>query len=138
MGKTVTLTPRLAYYDMSTQSTRNVSAEPLVFTVASPAQVADQEVDDQVLTIAARLEAEKAKLKAMALERDGERDKAKALLRGTAQMMDSFALAPAAQAVRAELEELEEEVDQGISQSRRKAVTYSAYRAQRSRRDYKK
>jgi Ca-activated chloride channel family protein len=130
--------PQLGYYDVSTQSSCEVDAEPLVYTVASPAQVAGQPVDEEVLAIAARLEVEGAKLRAMRLEREGQGDEAQALLRTTVQAVAAFAPAPAVQAAQAELEELEEEVKQGLSKARRKAVTYSAYMAHHSRRDYKK
>jgi Ca-activated chloride channel family protein len=129
---------RLAYYDVSTQRGCEVDAEPLVYTVASAAEVANQGVDEEVLASAARLEVEGAKLRAMKLEREGQPDEAQALLRAAAQVVAAFAPAPAAQVAQAELEELEEEVERGLSKARRKAVTYSAYLAHHSRRDYKK
>lgn len=138
MGETLSVAPRLAFHDVATQSTCEISVEPLVYTVASPSQVAEQPVDEEVLTVAARLEVEGAKMRAMKLEREGQRDQAKAVLRGTAQAVAAFAAAPAAQAAQDELSELEDEVEEGLSEARRKAVTYAAYRTQRSRRDYKK
>ncbi len=134
----LSISPQLDYYDVATQRTQQISASPLQLRVASPSEVAGQPVDEEVLAIAARLEAERAKLQAMKLEREGRRDQAKALLRGAAQAVAAFAAAPAAQAVRAELEELEEEVETGMSEKRRKTVTYHAYRTHHSRKDYKK
>ena len=137
LGETLSVMPRLAYYDVATE-TATRSGEPLVYTVASPSQVADQSVDEEVLSIAARLQVEGAKLRAMKLEREGQRDQATALLRGAAQLVGTFAPAPDAELAQAELADLEEEVDEGLSEARRKAVTYHAYMAQRSRQDYKK
>jgi Ca-activated chloride channel family protein len=130
--------PELAHYDVSAQSSCRIDAEPLVYTIASPAQVASQQVDEEVLSVAARLEVEGAKLRAMRLEREGQQDDAQALLRKTVQAIAAFAPAPAVQTAQAELKELEEEVREGMSQARRKAVTYRAYMAHHSRRDYKK
>lgn len=138
LGETLNVVPRLAYHDVTSQSTREVGGDPLVYTVASASQVADQPVDEDVLIIAARLEAEGAKLQALKLEREGQLDQAKSLLRRAVQAVAAFAPAPAARAVQAELEELEEEVADGLTEARRKRVTYSAYRAHHSRRDYKK
>lgn len=136
-GQTLDVVPRVDYHDVTTQASAS-AVESLVYSVASPSQVAEQSVDEEVLTIAARLEVEGAKLRAMKLEREGQRDQAKTLLRGTAQAVAAFAAAPAAQAIQAELADLEEELEQGLTQARRKAVTYTAYRTHRSRRDYKK
>jgi Ca-activated chloride channel family protein len=138
MGKTLTLVSILSYYDVDSQSTREVESEPLVYTVASSTEVADQVVDEEVLALAARLEAEAAKLQAMKLEREGQRDQAKQVLRQVSHSLAAFAPAPAARAVQAELQELEDQVDAGLGEAERKAVTYSAYRKHRSRRDYKK
>jgi Ca-activated chloride channel family protein len=137
LGETLNVVPRLDYHDVATQASAS-SVESLVYTVANPSQVAEQPVDEEVLTIAARLEVEGAKLRAIKLEREGQHDQARVLLRGTAQAIAAFAAAPAAQAVQAELADLEEELEQGLTQARSKAVTYTAYRAHRSRRDYKK
>lgn len=132
------ISAKMDYYDVATQRTQEINTSPLQFRVASPSEVASQPVDEEVLSIAARLEAERAKLQAMKLEREGRRDQAKALLRGTAQAVAAFAAAPAARAVRDELEALEKEVETGMSEKRRKTVTYHAYRTHHSRKDYKK
>jgi Ca-activated chloride channel family protein len=137
LGETVLVEPRLAYFSVASETSAS-AGEQLAFTVAGPAQVADQPVDEEVLSIAARLEVEGAKLRALKLEREGQRDRAKALLRNAAHVVAAFAAAPDAELAHAELEDLEEELDEGLSQARRKAVTYRAYMAQRSRKDYKK
>jgi Ca-activated chloride channel family protein len=137
LGQTLEIVPRVDYNDLTTQTLAN-SVASLVYSVSSPSQVAEQPVDEEVLTIAARMEVEGAKLRAMKLEREGQREQAKTLLRGTAHAVAAFAAAPAAQVAQAELADLEEELERGLTKARRKAVTYAAYRTHRSRRDYKK
>jgi hypothetical protein len=137
LGETLNVATRLDYHDVATRASAS-AMEPLVYTIANPSQVAEQPVDEEVLTIAARLEVEGAKLRAMKLEREGQHDQAKVLLRGTAQAVAAFAAAPAAQTAQAELADLARELERGLTKARRKAVTYAAYRAHRSRRDYKK
>jgi hypothetical protein len=115
-----------------------VVGETVSYAVGSPEQVARQAVDQEVLGLAARLEAERAKIKALRLERDGLREEARVALQEANALVLGIAGPAQAAPLQSELDRLGEEVIIGLSARERKAQHYTVYRMQRSRKDYGK
>jgi Ca-activated chloride channel family protein len=137
LGQTLSVEAAVAYDDVASGESRQAAAEPLVFTVVDAARCDTQPVDEEVQAEAARVEAEKAKLEALRLDRQGRRGEAQQALRSAARV--AAAMAPAAAAGLVDgLAEMEERLGaDAMDEAERKAAQYAAYRSQRSRRDYK-
>jgi len=137
VDETLSIEAGVTYDDVASGESRQITAEALVFTVADAVRCDAQPVDEEVLAEAARVRAEKAKLDALRLDREGRRKEAQQTLHLAAQM--AAAMAPtAAPEVAQGLADMEERLEADtMDEAERKSVTYAAYRAQRSRRDYK-
>jgi Ca-activated chloride channel family protein len=136
LGTTFASEANVAYDDVASGESRQTTAEPLTFTVAEAAACDTQPVDEEVQAEAARTRAEKAKLEALKLDREGRREEAQQALRAAVKF--TAAMAPgAAPMMSQELTAMEKRLADGMDEAERKATQYAAYRQQRSRRDYK-
>ena len=138
LAGTYELTPRLSHRAVGGPQQVQVVGETVNYAVGSPEQVARQAVDQEVLGLAARLEAERAKIKALRLERDGLREEARVALQEANVLVLGIAGPAQAAPMQSELDRLGEEVTIGLSAQERKAEHYTVYRMQRSRKDYGK
>lgn len=137
LDETFSVEASVAYDNVATRRSHQVTAKPLTFTVADAARCDAQPVDEEVQAKAARIQAEKAKLEALKLDREGRRDEAQQVLQFA--VAATAAMAPgAAPALGEELTAMEENLGAGLmDEAKRKAVQYTAYRSHHSRRDYK-
>jgi Ca-activated chloride channel family protein len=137
VDETFSVEAGVTYDDVASGESRQSAAEAMVFTVADAARCDAQPVDEEVLAEAARVRAEKAKLEALRLDQEGRRKEAQQTLRFAAQMAAAMAPAAAPEVVQG-LADMEERLEaDAMDEAERKAVQYTAYRAQRTRRDYK-
>jgi len=137
IDETLALKVSVRYDDVAGGRSRQVAAGPLTFTVADAARCETQPVDEEVQAEAARIQAERAKLEALKLDREGRREEAQQVLHSAAQA--ATAMSPAAAPMLSkELADMGQNLGAGaMSEAERKAVQYTAYRKQKSRRDYK-
>ena len=125
LAGTYELTPRLSYRAVGGPQQVQVVGETVSYVVGSPEQVARQAVDQEVLGLAARLEAERAKIKALRLERDGLREEALVALQEANALVLGIAGPAQAAPLQSELDRLGEEVTIGLSARERKAQHYT-------------
>ncbi len=137
-SRDIALPLTLRYEDVQQRQPVVVEGQVIHFTVSDVKACETQPVNEYVLSEAGRMEAERAKMEALQREYLGDVTGARAALRQARAAIAKAAPAPMAAALSAELANLEEEVNRGMTEQARKAKHYTTYQAQRSRKDYKK
>lgn len=135
-GQEIKLSFTLRYED--TRLRQSVKLEQSIsFTVATAQACEAQAVDEDVLREAGRLEAEKAKIEALRKEQQGDIAGAQTALRRAGVVLNAAMPAPIAGALAQELQQMEAEIDRGLTEAERKDKHYQTYLVSRSRKDYK-
>jgi Ca-activated chloride channel homolog len=128
-GATIAIRAELAYADLD-GTLRRTHAD-LTWSYARERDVLRLALDEALLRRASSVDLATTTARALRLERGGQRDAAKALLRqGVAAAAPYLAAADLAQA-----SELEAQMDRGLSEQTRKQTHYVAYRVRNNRND---
>ena len=137
-GQDIRLPLTLRYADVQQRQSVTVQGQAIHFTPAHEQACQSQNVNEQVLREAGRMEAERAKMEALKREYQGDVAEAKVTLHKAKAILGQAMPAPMAQAFSAELDDLEEEMEKGLTEQVRKLKHYATYQIHRSRKDYKK
>ncbi|MEM7028418.1 MAG: VWA domain-containing protein [Chloroflexota bacterium] len=137
LDHTLKMPLHLQYEDAQTRQAMTINCPDVVLTVADKKVCEDQSVNEAVMTEAAQLEAEKGKMQALEMEYRGDVAGAKRVLQGTGTFLRTMAPNVAAP-LAANLDMMQTEMEEGLTETARKEAHYATYRAQRSRKDYKK
>ncbi len=138
MGQTITLPLTLKYESVAQHQTVTVEPPSIQFTTAGANACESQPMNEAVMQVVGKLEVERAKVEAMKLEYAGDMEGARGATMRAMGTVANMMPAPMAAAFTAELEEEADEIAKGRTEDVRKAKHYNAYRAQQTRRDYKK
>lgn len=137
LGQTFTFESRLQYEDAHNRKAVSLTPQQTTFTVADSVTCDSQSVNETVIQEAAQLEAEQAKMAALAQEYQGDKVGAQNTLRQARLNMAGSALGAFAAPSMASLDSMEESLEEGLTAKARKSLHYNSYRKQRSRKDYK-
>jgi Ca-activated chloride channel family protein len=125
-GASVVLRGELGYADLS-GGTRTATAE-LAFSYAREAEVLRVPLSEPLLQRASAVELATAATQALRLEREGQRDQAQSVMQQAI-----VASAPHAPAAAAQYQNLADELQEGLSEEKRKRAHFETYQARRSR-----
>ncbi len=133
----ILLNGTLRYEDVQQHQPVSINLSSLDFTGATEATCQHQPVNEAVLQEAGRLESEQAKMEALKYEHQGDISGAKNALRQARVVLAEAMPAPMAADFSKELTEMDDEITIGLTEEKRKAKHYTAYRRLSSRKDYK-
>ncbi len=138
MGRDIPLLFTLRYEEAQQRRPITVKGQPICFTATEVHTSETQTIDETVLREATRLEVEQAKMTALQQEYRGDVATATGTLRQTGELLQNTLPPAMAAAFVGELDDMEEEMESGLTDVLRKKKHYAAYQKQRSRGDYKK